>query len=767
MADSQNTIPIGGSAKTTPTNMLTADLLVTDELITFPASRNFAQISENERDRYARIDVLLGQLLGKRGMERGGKISIDAEEFKELSSLVAGVPGKMEAGGATADMVTTIKNLRGHQVNIDFLGVSGLHGINDNLITEDLHKNGISLDPGATADARAAMSYIFTYPDGKRSIVTYPGNAAEKLHADMVTDARVAKSDTVLLPISLWSKFDSSLPETLLRKSMEQDKQIILTIPKQARFGNVGSEYLHKRVIPNADVIVADEDELAQWYKTGSDYELAITQLQADIALRDTLRTAAGKPPRSKPATAFIKHKDDSATILVAPSPPGIAPATPAARYEIPSPPSISDNKHTLGVDDAMYAGFIAALDNGLPPQKAGQFAIDVASTKFLYDSVRIPSPAIADTVTQERWNGLRSGLDDALAGVESAIGYARTGISNPVDTNVQRTPGQKAFDLGLYPLLANVGVFALSAFVTYHSNFNQNKANWFVKRSSWFKDQLIKVPALAENPKTAADLNMVIWSFIDGSLMSPVVAAFESKRQKISRWLDDKMGTAPEDKTVYDKEVQRSWQDVIKARAATFAFVIGTYFTLKAKVFPNSLQEGILAETAAGSGIFKRNPVKSINGMVFDVPARKIGGWLHGIPSIRNWAQKISGSQLKGMAEKTGAVARAATETDARYQIEGMADTGLFELIYTSLCTAGLFILGKTFASKRNHQEAIHDTIAPGADAASNPVATTNDQQETSSWTKKIAAHPMPGQSNDYLDAIDKSRHGTLQIGA
>jgi len=765
MANGQNNIPSNGDARAGPTNILAADLLVVDELVTLPTPEKLSHISDNLRDRYARLDVLLDQLLAKKSVERGSKISINDEEFKELSSVVAGLPGKMEAGGATADIVTTVKNLRDGNVNIDFLGIAGTHGINDNLITEDLSKNGIALDPGATLGARAAMSYIFTHPDGTRTTVTYPGNAAEKLNAEMVTDARLAKSDTVLIPISLWSKFDEGLPEALLSKSLEQDKQIILTIPKQARFDYAGSEDIHKKVIPCADVIVGDEDELARWYKTSNDYESAIAQLQADMGHRDAQREAAGKPPRTKPVTALIKHKDDSATILVAASPSGIAPAVPAARYEIPAPLSLSGKKHTLGVDDAMYAGFIAALDNGVPPQKAGEFAMDVAQTKFLYDSVRIPSPVDADAVTKERWKGLRSGLDDALAGVESAIGLAGTGVSNPVDTSAPRTPGQKAFDLGLYPLLANIGVFALSSYVTYHSGFNQNKANWFVKRSSWFKNQLTKVPAMAENPGMARNLNMVIWSFIDGSLLSPVVAAFESKRQPISRWIDEKMGTTPEDKTVYDKEVQRNWQDVLKARAATFAFVIGTYFALNAKVFPRSMGEGVLNETV-NSGVFTRAPVQSVNGLVFDLPAKKIGGWFSDIPFIRNRAQKISENQLKGLAEKTRTVARPATETDARYQIEGMAQTGLFELVYTSLCTAGLYILGKTFASKRKDKESNHESVSTSNNSA--PTSAPADDAPLSlnpSWTEKVAQKPLHEKTTNYLDAIDKSRSNSLQL--
>ncbi|MBV8939281.1 MAG: carbohydrate kinase family protein [Alphaproteobacteria bacterium] len=749
------------------TRILTADLLIADELIALPAGAELARAAPGMRDRYARLDGVLHKILSKKGAATGDKISIDAEDFKELALAAAGLPSKREAGGSTADILTTVKHLLGDGAEIDFLGVVGADDVHDALITEDLRRSGIRLDPGPFQGARSARSFIFTYADGKRTCVTYPGNAAEKLNAEMVTDERVARSDAVFLPISLWSKFDDTLPEALLRSGFRQDKQIIVSMPKQARFYEGEPGDIHKRLIPSADVIVADEAELARWYETGGDGERAIRHLQAEMARRDGLRAAAGKPPRRNPAVALVKHANDSATLLVAASPDG----APAARYEMPVPPAISGKKHTLGVDDAMYAGFIAALSRDVPPRKAAEFAMDVAQTKFLYDSVRIPSPVGADTTTRKRWNDLRSGLDDALAELESAIGYAKTGVDNPVDSTLPRTRGQKAFDFILYPLLANIGVFALSTFVTYHSNFNQNKANPFVKRSSWFKDQLTKVPVLAENPKMARNLNMIVWSFLDGSLMAPVVAAFESKRQPISRWIDEKLDSVPEDASVYDKEVQRSWQDVIKARAATFALVMATYFTFNAKTFPHSAQKGILAEVSPGSGVFERETVESINGFVFDIPGKKIGGWLTRIPSVRNWAQKLSDNQLKNMAERTGTAARKATPMDARYQIEGLVNTGLFEIVYTSLCTAGLFFIGKAFAARRKNAEASADDSTHHSTNDKHPGAVIypgaeEQPGEQSFWAEKAPARLRLEKSGDHQQALAKSRVEAPQVG-
>lgn len=739
--------------------MLAADLLVVDERLTLPGAQKLKKLSSRQRDQYEKLEMLIDGLLAGKGMQRGDKVAIGAEDLRDLSVAMAGLPTRAEAGGATADVLTTMKHLANGRLHADFLGVTGQDGVNDQIISEDIRRSGITLDPGPTADGRCATSLVFSHPDGKRTIMTYPGNAAEKLHADQVTDERVAKADSLFLPISLWSKFDESLPQTLLAKATQQDKQIILSIPKQARFGYSGEQDIHKRLIPAADIIVADESELARWYKTGGDYERATSLLQADMALRDGLRAQSGKPPRGQAATAFIKHGDDSATVLVA----GASPQ----RYEIAAPAQIAPKRHSLGVDDAMYAGFITALHSGRTPEEAGKFAMQVGQTKFLYDSTRIPSPQEADKATQKHWSRLRGGLENSLEELGSAFSYAKTGVANPVDPKQRRTTGQKTFDFLLYPLLANVGVFALSMVVTYHSSFNQNKANAFVQRSSWFKNQLSRIPGLGQSPQMVRNLNMVVWSFVDGSIMAPVVAAFESKRQKISRWIDEKMGTVPEDKSVYDSEIKRSFWDIVKARATTFGMVLATYFTLNAKIFPNSTKQGILSETLPNSGVFQREGVKSINGFIFDVPGKKIGGWLAGKEKIRNWAQGISNKQLSSMAATTGTAARQATETDARYQIEGIVNTGLFEAVYTSLCTAGLFILGKHFAGKRHDRG--HNQPAPAPENQA-PASSSNDaaatDTSTTSWAQRNAPAQKPQKAANYAATVDKSRNEATQLG-
>lgn len=680
-------------------NILSSDLLITDIIVPMPEQAGLATVPAELHEKYTALNNLVNGLLEKNGVKHGGKIALSKDEFIAVSRAITGIPVNMpEPGGSTGNTSTTIKRLFDDKVSINFLGVTGDDPYS-NIIRQDLERNNIKLispESQVSIPSEPAISFIFTAPDGSRTIATYPGNAEEILKPEMITDELINKNDAVIIPYSLWEKFDSAFPDKLLQKSLEKDKRIILTLPQQAKFSHKAPANTYKKLIENADIIVGEEKTITSIYNTGNNFELAVKELQKDIEKRDKLRSESGKPPRNRSATAFIVRNDNSATIITAPSPSGVQPKTPAQRHDFPSTVNSS-----IGAEDSAYAGFIAGYASGLKPLESASLAMQVAETKSSYNNnIRIPESVSTNPETKDKWHKLQSKLGNSLSSVENAVSAALTGVTNHPVQKKPRTKGQKAFDLFVYPLIANFGVVALSIFVTYHSNFNQNKANPFVKRSDWFKDKLSKVPVFGKNPTQARNLNMIIWSFFDGSVMAPVVALFESKRQKISRWIDDKLGTTPEDKSVYDNEIKRSWKDIFKARAATFALVIATYFTLNAKIFPNSKIKGILGETPVNSGNFAREPVNSINGFIFDLPGKKIGGLADKIKPIHNWALKTSNKQLTKMA-----AGRSAGDIDARYQIEGLANTGLFEFVYTSLCTAGLYFIGKTFGKHRQHK--------------------------------------------------------------
>lgn len=117
---------VGRKAETAAVNILAADLLVVDELLTIPSEQELKNLSPKQRNQYSKLEDLIGQLLAKKGMQRGDKISIDADDFKALSVIMAGLPAKMEAGGATADVLTTMKHLHGNKMSADFSVSQGM-----------------------------------------------------------------------------------------------------------------------------------------------------------------------------------------------------------------------------------------------------------------------------------------------------------------------------------------------------------------------------------------------------------------------------------------------------------------------------------------------------------------------------------------------------------------------------------------------------------------------------------------------------------------
>ncbi len=125
---------------------------------------------------------------------------------------------------------------------------------------------------------------------------------------------------------------------------------------------------------------------------------------------------------------------------------------------------------------------------------------------------------------------------------------------------------------------------------MTYKTNYSLNKENWLFKRGEqsrtlmregleWFGMENGKAA------KTAENFIMVMWSFIDGSLIALFVKPFEDRRKSISQWLDDKFGTKPKDESVYDQEPKHSWGSVLWGRVVTFAFVISAFFLLQKEV--------------------------------------------------------------------------------------------------------------------------------------------------------------------------------------
>lgn len=266
------------------------------------------------------------------------------------------------------------------------------------------------------------------------------------------------------------------------------------------------------------------------------------------------------------------------------------------------------------------------------------------------------------------------------------------------------RTPGLKIFDVLLYPLFTNVGVFGLSVAATYLTTRGGDRnaagkliygkvGDIFQKRGDWMVG---KFKSVGMTHGQADMSKMVFFSFLDGSLMAPFVKMFEDRREKIACAIDRQLGTKPEDLSVYAEEPRQTWLSVLGGRLATVAIVVPTAVALE----------------KAG-----------LNHTLFNKPGMQMGAWLAEKPLVKKLFGKLDVKELSRI--------------------------GLFEAFYTSVCTAGLY--GSSRYIARHTIVVPEKKPAPAACAptAPEPVA------EPAEAVKRSHSAPKPvGNYREYIES-------------
>lgn len=329
-----------------------------------------------------------------------------------------------------------------------------------------------------------------------------------------------------------------------------------------------------------------------------------------------------------------------------------------------------------------------------------------------------------------------------------------------------RRSTGLRVFDVMLYPLITNVGVFVISVAATYlttkgnltnfgrelvsekdmllhaekqgvagltkasHDLVGQKTASllpgeklvygktgeFFQKRGAWLVE---KFKGMGMKEDTANMSKMVFFSFADGSLLAPVVKLLEDRRERIGKWIDKKLGSEPDDPNVYKAEPKQSWTSVLGGRAATAAIVVNTAVALNARVLPNKTPELI-----EGSKI-------SFNDKMFTVPGIKLGNWINRNPGVSKFFGKHDAGEI--------------------------AKVSIFEAVYTSICTAGLYFSSRLFARKiTEHKE--KKLAAQQTKEEALPASTSTSSQDSQplehEWASRVQ-RPVGG----HLAQIEKNK--------
>lgn len=266
-----------------------------------------------------------------------------------------------------------------------------------------------------------------------------------------------------------------------------------------------------------------------------------------------------------------------------------------------------------------------------------------------------------------------------------NAFTVAQTGVDNPdlyTSTHQHRTKGLKLFDAFLYPFLTNFGVFFTSVVATYLTSHGDKTGGhlgkFFFKRGQWLTNQM--TTKLHWSPGTADMAKMVTFSFLDGSLMAPLVKMLEDRREKFARRIDAILGTKPEDESVYAAEPKQSWLSVLGGRLGVVSIVVPTAVALDKT---------------------------GLNEKLFSEPGRKTGEWIARNPDIAKPFGKLD--------------------------IPGLFKTVFFEFFYTSVCTTGLYFSSRFIAKLRRKpsNEADKNTV-PAANSSDEAQAKNPAQEET-----------------------------------
>ena len=257
-----------------------------------------------------------------------------------------------------------------------------------------------------------------------------------------------------------------------------------------------------------------------------------------------------------------------------------------------------------------------------------------------------------------------------------------------------KRTLGLRVLDFFVYWIFNNTFVFVISVAATYLTTRGGDKTHdgkliygklghFCHQRGEWFIKKC--ETWLGMSHKAADAAKMVAFSFIDGSIVSIAVKLFENKREQLGSWIDNLLGTRPPDDRAYEAEPTQTWTSVGLGRLGAAAIVAPTAMFLHEK---------------------------GLNDKWFYKPAEQ---WAEKHPNIVKRFGKLDAKEIIRVS--------------------------LFELVYTSICTAGLYFGSRIIARFLESPEKKHHHDAPPAiDKAT--IATDTKSSDTA---QPAPAKPAP----------------------
>lgn len=339
------------------------------------------------------------------------KVQLYNEMQQRMYSIVEGVPHSISPGGSALNTITTMgKMLDSEKFAGTFIGVLGTGELSKR-ISHTLNEANVLVVPppkslGQDLDGsypRMNVSYVINDPEiGDKRLVGFAGNAAAYLMQSKVTEIlgslAVKDVDTLLLPASIYRKFDAQVPEIMLSWAEENNKDIWFTLPTSHKNAFQHAERFKDIIENHAEVVLGNEEEACQLYGVKNLQE-AIDAIQQGFRRREE----SGK----KNPSAFITKGGEGAVVITADDVKHIDPVY-VAKSEIRS---------TVGAGDTAFGGFLAGHVLGLPPEKSAHIGMVLASEKVTHAQAQLESPQAA---IQQRMISVMDDLQALMGALQS-----------------------------------------------------------------------------------------------------------------------------------------------------------------------------------------------------------------------------------------------------------------------------------------------------------------------------------------------------------
>ena len=285
------------------------------------------------------VDILAHvdeEFLEKIGAPKGSMTLIDEVRAREIYDMMG--PATEMSGGSVANTIAGFANLGGAAAYIGKVRNDQLGDI----FQHDMKSLGVDvrLQP-ATVGSPTARCHVLIDADGQRTMQTYLGACTELAVAD-VTPHSVGKPMVILLEGYVWDIAEGpQLAAEAMQLAKTNGGKIALSLSDSFCVER-HREAFHDAVRDGVDIVVADEDEVAELLQTGT-HDDTMRALQDYDNLFAMTRSDKG---------SVIKHGDFI--------------------YEQPATP-VSTIVDSTGAGDAYSAGFLYGVTHEWPLEKCAE----------------------------------------------------------------------------------------------------------------------------------------------------------------------------------------------------------------------------------------------------------------------------------------------------------------------------------------------------------------------------------------------------------